>query len=72
MGGVPVGLGTLSGLAGLPGGTSTLFFAAAVGATIYVTASILAPEAGRGRGFTLGVLTGFLYMFFAGVLHQFG
>jgi ZIP family zinc transporter len=69
--GVPVAIGTLLGLVGLPEGTSTIFFAAASGATVYVIANLFQMGAERRAVFPLGMLIGFLYMYFAGVLHQF-
>lgn len=69
--GMPVALGTVLGLFGLPGGTSTIFFAAASGATVYAAVNLFNLDGGRRSGFALGMLAGFLYMYFAGVLHQF-
>lgn len=69
--GVPVTFGTLLGLFGLPTGTSTIFFAMAAGATAYAVTNLFNPGGSRIANFALGILAGFLYMYFAGVLHQF-
>lgn len=70
-GGVPATLGAVLGLGALGGTAVTIAFAASVGATVYVLARLLMREGTSREQTILGVLVGFLYMYFAGVLHQF-
>jgi hypothetical protein len=68
---MPTTLGALLGITVLSGVAATVVFASSVGATVYVLARLLFHQPGRWEHVMLGVLVGFLYMYFAGVLHQF-
>jgi len=67
--GAPVALGTLFGLAGLPPGTSTIFFAGGAGATLYAMLNMYPAD--KRPAFAIALLLGFIYMYLSGVLHQF-
>lgn len=69
--GLPVAVGTLLGLFGLPGGTSTFFFASSAGATVYGMTTLFTSDRNGVRRYAVWILVGFLYMYFAGVIHQF-
>lgn len=70
IGGTPVVLGALLGLGGLPTGTSTVFFAAAVGATIYFVFRLSVIGGRESPELVVAILLGFAYMYLSGVLHQ--
>jgi ZIP family zinc transporter len=67
--GIPVALGTVFGLTGLPVGVSTIFFAGAAGATLYAMVNLYPVD--RRSAFAVAILLGFIYMYLSGVLHQF-
>lgn len=69
--GIPIALGALLGLGGLPTGTSTVFFAAAVGATIYFVFRMSIIGGRETARLAVIILLGFVYMYLSGVLHQF-
>lgn len=70
-GGLPLTFGTLLGLTGLPGGVSTGFFATSVGTTVFLIFRFSTILGGTARLSVIGILLGFIYMYFSGVLHQF-
>lgn len=69
--GLPTIAGAGLGFSGIPAVFATYFFAAAMGATIFVITKFVRLTWNAKQTTLIGVLIGFLYMYFAGVLHQF-
>lgn len=70
--GIPTVIGTAMGYALLPPTLHTYFFAASLGATIFIIIRLIhLITSSRYNGILIGILAGFLFMYFAGVLHQF-
>lgn len=69
--GLPILVGAGMGFSGIPAVFATYFFAAAMGATIFVITKFVRLTGSLKQTTAVGVLIGFLYMYFAGVLHQF-
>lgn len=69
--GLPTIAGAGLGFLGIPAIFATYFFAAAMGATIFVITKFVRLGWNAKQSTLVGILIGFLYMYFAGVLHQF-
>lgn len=69
--GLPTLVGVGLGFSGIPAVFATYFFAAAMGAIIFVITKFVRLTGSVKQTTVIGVLLGFLYMYFSGVLHQF-
>ncbi|MGH9876128.1 MAG: hypothetical protein ACRD5H_00690 [Nitrososphaerales archaeon] len=68
---VPTMAGAAMGYALFPSILSTYLFAAAAGATIFIITIFVTLMASPRYSVPIGILVGFLFMYFSGVLHQF-
>lgn len=71
IGGLPIGLGAVMAFFGSAPGITTVLFAAAGGAAIFFVSRFVTEGIRNAPKTSIWILAGFLYMFLAGVLHQF-